>query len=131
MVYLTNRIRITQSEVFRSLVKVYNQNASDDQVLWLRCNLRSFMVMHRIEAVNSMSNFFSKNNPIQQFFFNWIELNRKPIKLSPCRFILFKIDSMVPLLLNYPRVIIRAIVIIFQWFYLGRLHRLRLLYYAG
>ena len=52
-------------------------------------NLRRFMVKHRIDTVNLMSNFFfQKANHLDNFFRNCIELNQQPISLSPSRFIL-------------------------------------------
>ena len=51
-------------------------------------NLWRFRVMHRIDAVNSITNFFFKNQFNSIILFqNWIELNWKGIILSPCRFI--------------------------------------------
>ena len=51
-------------------------------------NLQRFMVIHRIDTVNSMSIFFFEKAIHSEFFFqNCIELNQQPIKLLPSWFI--------------------------------------------
>ena len=54
--------------------------------LSLSCNLWWFRVMHRIDAVNSISNFFFEMQFNSIIFFR-IDLNPKAMKLLPCQFI--------------------------------------------
>ena len=110
--------------------------------------------MHQIDSFKSMSNFFSKGDSTQKFWFfnqNWqiycfwkyyIDrsrefLNRRREFLNLSReFIIFwfnfwkwieyKIVSMALAFSFYPRAIIWAITMVFWWFYLGWLHGPRL-----
>ena len=90
------------------------------------CNLRWFMIIHQIDSFNLKSNFFSKRQFNSKFFdLNWIE-NDNIIAMLICFEIFPRIYWFSTISTSKLIIYLRAKMIVFQWFYLGRLHRPRL-----